>query len=355
MSGEVFAALNPISLATLLLIAKVSVVLLVALTAAALMQRASATSRHLVWMAALFAMLALPILAIWSPVQFAVLPSALAGNSASVRAAVLTADDLGAVALQETSAAQRNQVADVAAPVSEAAGDRAAADAATHALSTTTVTPLSVTQLIVGVWVVVATALLGWLAYGAITVRRIVNAAQPVSDTAWQNSVFEIADRLQLNTSPRLLRSAQVTMPFACGLRTPTIVLPAECESWPAERRTAVLLHELAHIRRRDIVGHTIGRVVCALYWFHPMAWLAAKRLRAEAERACDDLALNCGTRASDYAEHLLEIVTSVRNHRTPSIAMAMATRSEFEGRMLAILDPSLTRTDVTISNRCSA
>ena len=70
----------------------------------------------------------------------------------------------------------------------------------------------------------------------------------------------------------------------------------------------------------------------------------AARRLRAESERACDDLALGCGTRASDYAEHLLDIVTSVRNHGTPSVAMAMATRSEFEGRMLAILDPSLMR-----------
>ena len=156
--------------------------------------------------------------------------------------------------------------------------------------------------------------------------------------------MIDVADRLQLDSTPRLLRAESVTMPFACGLRTPTIVLPGECESWSGERRAAVLLHELAHIRRRDIVGHTLGRLVCAVYWFHPLAWTAARRLRAESERACDDLALGCGTRASDYAEHLLDIVTSVRTHGTPSVAMAMATRSEFEGRMLAILDPSLMR-----------
>ena len=75
---------------------------------------------------------------------------------------------------------------------------------------------------------------------------------------------------------------------------------------------------------------------------------MAARRLRSESERACDDLALGCGTRASDYAEHLLDIVTSVRNHGTPSVAMAMATRSEFEGRMLAILDPHLSRSAPT-------
>jgi hypothetical protein len=50
------------------------------------------------------------------------------------------------------------------------------------------------------------------------------------------------------------------------------------------------------------------------------------------------------GTRPSDYAEHLLEIVTGVRDYSMPSVALAMAHRKEFEGRMLAILDPDLRR-----------
>jgi HEAT repeat protein len=105
-----------------------------------------------------------------------------------------------------------------------------------------------------------------------------------------------------------------------------------------------VLMHELAHVRRKDLFGHTLGRIACAVYWFHPLVWTAAKRLRSESERACDDLALMCGTRAADYAEHLLDIVTSVRGDRTPMVALAMARRKEFEGRMLAILDPQARR-----------
>ena len=66
--------------------------------------------------------------------------------------------------------------------------------------------------------------------------------------------------------------------------------------------------------------------------------------MRAESERACDDLTLTFGTRPSDYAEHLLDIVTRVRGRATPSMALAMAHRKEFEGRMLAILDPALPR-----------
>jgi hypothetical protein len=95
-------------------------------------------------------------------------------------------------------------------------------------------------------------------------------------------------------------------------------------------------------VKRHDLVGHTLGRLACALYWFHPLVWTAAKQLRNESERACDDLALSCGARASDYAEHLLDIVTSVRRDSTPAVALAMARRKEFEGRMLAILDPEL-------------
>ena len=152
---------------------------------------------------------------------------------------------------------------------------------------------------------------------------------------------------------PRLLLSHDAKMPFACGLATPTIVLPAECESWSQERRLAVLLHELAHVRRRDLAGHTLGRLVCAVYWFHPLVWTAARKLRDESERACDDLALSCGTRATDYAEHLLDIVTSVRRETTPMVALAMARRKEFEGRMLAILDPELRHS--TPSRRQSA
>ena len=84
-----------------------------------------------------------------------------------------------------------------------------------------------------------------------------------------------------------------------------------------------------------------IGSIGCEIAEGHKM-WTAAKQLRNESERACDDLALSCGARASDYAEHLLDIVTSVRRDSTPVVALAMARRKEFEGRMLAILDPEL-------------
>ncbi|MBA3342966.1 MAG: HEAT repeat domain-containing protein [Gemmatimonadaceae bacterium] len=196
--------------------------------------------------------------------------------------------------------------------------------------------------MLVILWAGVVAIITGSLGYSALAVRRIIRAARPLETQDWLTPLWEVSDRLSLDEPPRLLRSEEAKMPFACGLFQPTIVLPAECDAWSPDRRRAVLLHELAHVRRHDLVGHTLGRIACALYWFHPLVWTAAKQLRSESERACDDLALACGARASDYAEHLLDIVTSVRRDTTPAVALAMARRKEFEGRMLAILDPEL-------------
>jgi beta-lactamase regulating signal transducer with metallopeptidase domain len=212
---------------------------------------------------------------------------------------------------------------------------------------------VSLWSLALGLWAVVAALIVLSLTWSSLVVRRLVRRSRALDDRSWMTPLWEVSDRMGLQEPPRLLLSHDAKMPFACGLATPTIVLPAECESWSHERRLAVLLHELAHVRRRDLVGHTLGRLVCAVYWFHPLVWTAARQLRAESERACDDLALSCGTRATDYAEHLLDIVTSVRRESTPMVALAMARRKEFEGRMLAILDPELRHS--TPSRRQSA
>jgi HEAT repeat protein len=150
----------------------------------------------------------------------------------------------------------------------------------------------------------------------------------------------ELADRLGLDRVPLVLASDRTDMPFATGFWRSAIVLPAAAREWTEDRLRVVLLHELAHVRRRDLVGHTLSRLACALYWFHPLVWAAARRLRDESEKACDDLVLASGARASDYAGHLLDIVASARRGRTPAVALPMARRREFEGRVLAILDP---------------
>lgn len=320
LTGDLSAAVS-----VLLLVLKATCLLLAALCASLALQRASAGSRHLVWLVALAALLALPGLATWIPLPMPVLPEAVALSAAPTPTDPATATT-SPISIGQTAVESREPRAS-ASPSSFASG-----------------TSLTWGTGLLGIWAIVGLALVARLIYGAVSVHRIVRRARPLEHPDWQTPLYEIADRLGIDNAPRLLRSEDVKMPFASGLLASTIVLPAESDDWSAERRSAVLIHELGHVRRRDLIGHTLGRIACALYWFHPLVWTAARRLRIESERACDDLALIFGARPSDYAEHLLDIVTCVRDHQTPSVALAMAHRKEFEGRMLAILNPELRR-----------
>ncbi len=328
------SALEPISsalaafpsvLPILIVLLKLTCVLLLALGATLLMPRASAISRHLIWLVAVTALLLLPPLAVWSPLPLRVLPQQLATTPVSTVQPGARPD------LSDQHADQS------VTPVTDQGSTRGGAAAPSA-------TSIRLGPMLLIIWAAVALALTARLLYGVWSVRRIVREARVLEHPDWQTPLYQIADRLGLDGAPTLLQSDEVKMPFAAGLLKSWIVLPAESESWTPERRSAVLIHELGHVRRRDLIGHTLSRIVCALYWFHPLVWTAARHLRAESERACDDLALVFGARPSEYAEHLLDIVTCVRDHNTPAIALAMAHRKEFEGRMLAVLNPELSR-----------
>jgi hypothetical protein len=128
------------------------------------------------------------------------------------------------------------------------------------------------------------------------------------------------------------------------GVVYPAVLLPPDSGEWTDERRRFVLVHEMAHVKRFDALTQLISQVTVALLWFNPFVWYAAHRMRVEREHACDDYVLREGTAPSLYAGELLEMVQSIgtpsREHAAPAFAaLAMARRSEFEGRMLAILD----------------
>ncbi|MEP6491093.1 MAG: HEAT repeat domain-containing protein [bacterium] len=307
-----------------LFLAKATLLLVGALLITIPLRRSTAGARHLVWLAVLVGVLALPLLSRVGALRVGVLPSGLA--------TVPTTPPT-----PPTPATPR-----VRAPEATIAANGGASVAPVLAGGSLTYSTLTIIAVL---WSAVALALVGWLAAGAMSVRRIVNEARELTSPDWTMPLCEVADRLDLDSPPRLVLSDRIEMAFACGVITPTIVLPANADSWSDDRRRAVLFHELAHVRRHDLLGHTLGRLACAVYWFHPLVWTAAKRLRAESERACDDLVLSCGARPSEYAQHLLDMVTSVRHHGAPVMALPMARKKEFEGRMLAILDPTVQRT----------
>jgi beta-lactamase regulating signal transducer with metallopeptidase domain len=190
------------------------------------------------------------------------------------------------------------------------------------------------------VWAAGSLAVLAWGLAGCVSMWWVGRRSDCVTEPEWIEAVRDAALRLRIRRPVTLLRGGPAAMPLTWGVIRPKLLLPEDADDWPDERRRAVLLHELAHIRRRDCLTHWLGLAACSIYWFNPLAWWAASRLRVEREQACDDLVLEAGERPSDYAAQLLGVARSLRAKRVlASAAMAMARPAGLESRLISILD----------------
>jgi beta-lactamase regulating signal transducer with metallopeptidase domain len=178
---------------------------------------------------------------------------------------------------------------------------------------------------------------------GHLGARRLARRATPASAGAWLTARSDAAAALGLRGAVPLGRAESAISPMTIGVLRPRVLLPAAADGWSPARLRAVLLHELGHVRRRDPLVQLGAQLACALYWWNPLAWLAALRLRIERELACDDLVLQGGVRPSSYAADLLDIVRAW-SPGADVRAIAMMDGAATEARLRRILDPSTPR-----------
>jgi TonB family protein len=305
-------AANPLLVFCLVCVAKVTVVWAIAGLVAVCLRRASAASRHFVWAAAVLASLALPLLT-------SVLPAWR--STAVARAAAILVPAPSAI---------------IAQPSEFVAPMRIDAVASTF----------HVAQFLIVLWAIGALALGIRLLVGLLRIQLSSKQASPMPDSAWGQDLTQISKSLQIGRQVRLLESASpAAMPLTWGLLRPTILLPSGTSNWPQERRRIVLCHELAHIGRGDWLLQICAELSRSIYWFHPLAWRAAAALRHESERACDDIVLNSGIAAEDYAGELLDLARKFTNAPARICpALAIARTTNLERRFAAMLNPSLNR-----------
>ncbi len=330
---------------------KGSVLFLLAFLVAGLLRRASAATRHAVWAAALAAALVLPVLfAVLPGWQVPVLPGEAVGSA-------VPAAPRPPVVPQAPAAPRPAPRGWVGPGVPTPSGDvlifperLSAREEPAFAAPVSAPAPSVPASIDWRVWL-----LLAWAA-GAIAVasrwgaawlgaHRLVQRAAPIYDLDWLELKERVAFGLDLERPVRLLRSDRIAVPVACGIGSPVILLPADADAWPEDRREVVLTHELAHILRYDCTTQLVAQAALVLHWFNPLAWLAYRRSLLEREHACDDYVLTNGAVASDYAGHLVEIARRLRRDAVALDATApMARRSNLEGRILSILDTSQNR-----------
>ena len=308
-------------------------VLAVAAGLCCLWRRAAAATRHWIWFLAVASLPCLLLLSAtphsWQRPLWSVSTGFNSGNQFSL-----------ALNLAPVAQARRSTV-----PKSVAGAVTTAPNADNSRSTQAIAMRFSTTWLVLAVMIWGIGAVVGLVAVlvGQVQLSRFARNARLLQDPGWTLLLREACERLRLRRPVRLLQSVENPMPVTWGWWRPVVLLPAEAAHWPAERRRIVLLHELAHAKRWDCLTQAVARIVCALYWINPLAWLAARRMCVEREQACDDLVLNSGCRASDYATHLVDIARTFR--RTPQLAgIAMARSPRLQERIAAIVDASRAR-----------
>jgi beta-lactamase regulating signal transducer with metallopeptidase domain len=303
---------------------------------AALLRSQAAALRHLVWAATLVASLALAVLLPLLPSLELPLPGI------ATPALVLARSATGAPAPGMVSESDRRATSGDA----DFVPDGPAIDAATEA-------PPSPRALLLAAWLTGAIGVGAWWMLGHVGLARLTARARPVTSAGWRTLLRELRAAGGPRAEIELRSSADVGSPLVWGVRRPVILLPDDADDWSADRRRAVLAHELAHVARRDGLVNALGCMAAALYWFHPLAWIALHRLRVESERACDDRVLARGISGTDYAADLLEVARGARALRLAGLsAIGMARPTHLEGRLLAVLDERRPRGEPALRNR---
>ncbi len=272
-------------------------------------RQGSASQRHFVWACAFVAMLALPLAAALVPAHIVFhLPAA----------PVAAATDM---------AVEPFVVATTAAP---AAPSFTLADAV---------------DLLFVVWGLGVIAIAARTTAGLLALYRLHRRSVPHIPNGIDGEKFRGPHwQLRIRTAPGN------EGPVTYGAFKSTVLLPKASVRWPRAQLEAVLLHEFAHVCRKDCLTRLIALIACAFYWPNPFVWSAAARLRHEAEIAADDAVLESGVRASSYADALVGLARDF-GHDHPvyaGVGLSMAERSGLKSRVQAILSAAQPRMGVT-------
>lgn len=295
---------------------RATMVLLGALGLAAVLRQAAAATRHALWTATTGALLALPLLqGVLPRIPIGWLPPVAAEPLPVADLTGITAAPDGDLVLFEGGAALTTPTPVVA---QASAG-------------------VSLGTALTLVWVL---GLIGFalpLALGHLRARRLVRGAASCHDGRLLVRFVAAAHAVQVRESVTLLLSDAVRTPMTGGMLRPVVLLPSAAIGWSDDCLDAVLRHELVHVRRRDALRQLGTRLSVALYWFHPLAWRAARHGALAREQAADEAVVGLGTRPSRYARHLLDLADPVAAPLAVP-ALVRLDHPHLEERVMAIL-----------------
>ena len=194
---------------------------------------------------------------------------------------------------------------------------------------------------------------IGWAIIAFVGLLRVAVALWQVRRLRRESSALELeslspelgacVEEFKRSRSVKLLVSKRLEVPTAIGFVKPAIVLPEWLlKETPAAELKYILLHELAHLRRRDDWTNLAQQIVKAVLFFAPSVWWIERRLALDREMACDDAVLAQAGTARGYAECLARVAERSFMRRQLALAQAAVARvRQLTMRVAKILDPN--------------
>lgn len=164
-----------------------------------------------------------------------------------------------------------------------------------------------------------------------------------------QARLHELSQRLRMKHCPQLRISNGLDAPFAIGAIDPVIVLPQETiDQLDSDQLDIVMAHELAHVRRRDMLIGWFETVLTALWWFHPAIWWLKSSLRQTREDCCDDMLIaNQIAQPDRYCETIIQAAARQTTHSLEPIALGFTSNEHPAGRRIRrLMNTSIRRFD---------
>jgi len=191
-------------------------------------------------------------------------------------------------------------------------------------------------------WLVGAMAFWVRLMGGWVVAARMRSVLVRPSPPEWQQIVGKLGARIGLSRPVRLLVSALVEVPAVVGWLRPVVLMPVGAlAGLPAEQLEALLIHELAHIRRHDYLVNILQSVAEALLFYHPAVWWVSGHIRAERELCCDDVAAQASGDVLTYARALAELESYRPAHVHAALAANGGSLADRIARLLGQSRPA--------------
>jgi GWxTD domain-containing protein len=172
-----------------------------------------------------------------------------------------------------------------------------------------------------GVWVFYLRYAAGWLSLYRIQRRSVCTAPN-----SWQGTVTRLGAELKVSRPVKLLESLLVDTPVVLGHFRPVVLVPLGfLAGLPPDHVEAILLHELAHIRRSDYLLNICQRLIEGLLFYHPAVWWISHMVRAERENCCDDMVVDLQGDAHGYAVALTTLEQNRLEHEWPAHESSVA------------------------------